>query len=35
VIGGKLYLITYEAPGLYYYDRSAAAFRAVAESVRL
>ena len=35
VIAGKLYLITYEAPGLYYYDRSAAAFRAVAESVRL
>ena len=35
VIAGKLYLITYEAPGLYYYDRSAAGFRAIAESVRL
>ena len=34
VIAGKLYLITYEAPGLYYYDRSAAGFRASAESVR-
>jgi len=35
VIGGKLYMITYEAPGLYYYDRSAAAFRSVADSVKL
>ena len=35
VIGGKLYLVTYEAPSLYYYDRSAAAARAVADSVRL
>ena len=35
VIGGKLYLVTYEAPSLYYYDRCAAAARAVADSVRL
>jgi hypothetical protein len=35
MIGGKLYLITYEAPALYYYDRSVAAARQVAESARL
>jgi len=35
MIAGKLYLITYEAPALYYYDRSAAAARQVAESARL
>ena len=35
VVGGKLYLVTYEAPSLYYYDRSAAAARVVADSVRL
>ena len=35
VIGGKLYMITYEAPSLYYYDRSATAFRSVADSVKL
>lgn len=35
MIGGRLYLITYEAPALYYYDRSAAAARQVAESARL
>ena len=34
VVGGKLYLVTYEAPSLYYYDRSAAAARVVADSVR-
>ena len=34
LIGGKLYLVTYEAPSLYYYDRSAAAARVVADSVR-
>lgn len=32
---GKLYLITYEAPALYYFERSAAAARQVAESARL
>ncbi|MCP3735304.1 hypothetical protein M9979_10520 [Sphingomonas sp. RP10(2022)] len=35
MIGGRLYLITYEAPALYYYDRSAAAARQVAESAQL
>jgi hypothetical protein len=34
VVGGKLYLVTYEAPSLYYYDRSVAAAQAVADSVR-
>ncbi len=34
VIGGKLYLVTYEAPSLYYYDRSAGAAQTVADSVR-
>jgi hypothetical protein len=34
VIGGKLYLVTYEAPSLYYYDRSASAARVVAGSMR-
>ena len=34
VIGGKLYLVTYEAPSLYYYGRSAAAAKVVADSVR-
>jgi hypothetical protein len=35
MIGGKLYMVTYEAPALYYYDRSYEAFRAAAESVKL
>ena len=35
IVGGKLYMVTYEAPSLYYYDRSAAAARVVADSVRL
>lgn len=35
MIGGKLYLITYEAPSLFYYQRSADAFRKLADSVAL
>jgi hypothetical protein len=35
MIGGRLYLITYEAPALHYYGRSIAAARQVAESARL
>ncbi|GAA0664126.1 hypothetical protein FHT00_001132 [Sphingomonas insulae] len=35
MIGGRLYLITYEAPALYYFDRSVAAARQVADSARL
>lgn len=35
MIGGKLYMITYEAPALHYYDRSYEAFRTVAESARI
>ncbi len=34
-VGGRLYLVTYEAPALHYYDRSVAAARQVAESARL
>jgi hypothetical protein len=32
IIGGKLYLITYEAPKIHYFDRDVAAFRALADS---
>ena len=35
MIDGRLYLITYEAPALHYYDRSLAAARQVADSARL
>lgn len=35
MIGGRLYLITYEAPALHYYDRSLAAARQVVDSARL
>lgn len=32
VIDGKLYLITFEAPAIHYFDRSVGAFRVVADS---
>ncbi|MBD3760019.1 hypothetical protein O4H52_16375 [Sphingomonadaceae bacterium G21617-S1] len=32
MIGGKLYMITYEAPILHYFDKSLAAFRQLADS---
>jgi len=35
IVGGRLYLVTYEAPALHYYDRSVAAARQVADSARL
>jgi hypothetical protein len=35
IIAGRLYLITYEAPEIYYFERSAAAARVVANSARL
>jgi hypothetical protein len=35
VVAGKLYMITYEAPTLYYFDRSAAAFRTLADTIAL
>jgi hypothetical protein len=35
IIGGRLYLITYEAPALHYYERSLLAARHVAESARV
>lgn len=35
VVAGKLYMITYEAPALHYFDRSAAAFRTLADTIKL
>ena len=35
MIGGKLYLITFEAPRLHYFDAGVAAFRQVADSAKL
>lgn len=35
MIGGQLYMATYEAPALYYFDRDLAAFRQIAESATL
>jgi hypothetical protein len=32
IVGGKLYLITYEAPKIHYFARDVAAFRALADS---
>lgn len=35
IVGGRLYMITYEAPALHYYARSYDAFRTIAESARI
>jgi hypothetical protein len=35
LVDGKIYMITYEAPALHYYERSEAAFQALADSVQL
>ncbi len=35
IIGGKLYLISFEAPVIHYFDRDIAAFRALASTARL
>lgn len=35
VVGGRLYLISYEAPAVHYFERDLVAFRAVADSARL
>ncbi|MBA3895842.1 MAG: hypothetical protein H0X36_01610 [Sphingomonadaceae bacterium] len=35
VIGGKLYLITFEAPSIYYYERDAGAYRLLVASARI
>jgi hypothetical protein len=35
VIGGKLYMMTFEAPRLHFFDKGVAGFRAVADSARL
>jgi hypothetical protein len=34
-IDGKIYLVTYEAPALYFYDRSVAEFRKIAASLEI
>lgn len=34
IVGGKLYMITYDAPRLHYFDKSLADFRALAQSAR-
>ena len=35
IIGGKLYMVTYEAPRIHYYDRDYASFVKIAESARI
>jgi len=35
IVSGKLYMITYEAPVLYYFDRDLEAFRRIAASAKL
>ncbi len=35
IINGKLYLITYEAPAIYYFDRDIAAYRKLVETAQI
>lgn len=35
IINGKLYLITYEAPAIYYFDRDIAAYRKLVETAKI
>lgn len=35
IIGGKLYMISFEAPDVYYYDRDVAAYRAIVAQARM
>ena len=35
IIGGKLYMISFEAPNVYYFDRDIASYRAIVASARL
>ena len=35
IVGGKLYMISFEAPKIYYYDRDVASFRAMAGTARI
>lgn len=35
IVGGKLYMISYEAPVIYYFDRHVAAYRALVNSARI
>lgn len=35
IVGGKLYMVTYEAPAIHYFDRNLSDYRAVATSARL
>lgn len=35
IVGGKLYMVTYEAPAIHYFERNLADYRAIAASARL
>ncbi len=35
LVGGKLYMMTFEAPALHYFDRDAANFRSLAETAKI
>jgi len=35
IIGGRLYMITFEAPNVYYFDRDIAAYRAIVASAKM
>lgn len=35
IVGGKLYMMTFEAPVIHYFDRDVTAFRAIADSARI
>jgi hypothetical protein len=35
IVGGRLYMITFEAPAIHYFGRDLAAFRALADSARI
>ena len=35
IVGGKLYMITFEAPTIFYFDRDVAGYRAVVSSARI
>jgi hypothetical protein len=34
-LGGKLYMMTFEAPVIFYYDRDLPAYRAMADNARI
>lgn len=35
IVAGRLYMVTFEAPDIYYYDRDLAAYRAIVASARI